>query len=41
MFDSSILFKYMFGTYVMHLDIGRDDGDDYDHRESGNEDYDK
>ena len=29
----------MFGTYVMYLDIGRDDEDDYDHGESSNEDY--
>ena len=29
---------YMFGTYVMYLDIGRDD-DDYDDGESCNEDY--
>ena len=28
----------MFGTYVMHLDIGRDDDDDYDDEESSNED---
>ena len=33
-------FKYcfMFGTYVMYLDIGRDDGHDYD-GESTNKDY--
>ena len=29
----------MFGTYVIYLDIGRDDDDDYDDRESSNEDY--
>ena len=29
----------MFGTYVMYLDTGRDDEDDYDHGESSNEDY--
>ena len=29
---------HMFGTYAMHLDIGRDDDDDYD-GESSNEDY--
>ena len=29
----------MFRTYVMYLDIGRDDDDDYDDRESSNEDY--
>ena len=29
----------MFGTYVMYLDIARDDGDDYDDGESSNEDY--
>ena len=29
----------MFGTYVMCLDIGRDHDDDYDDRESSNEDY--
>ena len=29
----------MFGTYIMYLDIGRDDEDDYDHGESSNEDY--
>ena len=28
----------MFGTYVMYLDIGRDDDDDYDDEESSNED---
>ena len=28
----------MFGTYVMYLDIGRDDDDDYDDRESSNDD---
>ena len=32
----------MFGTsYVMHLDIKRDDGDDYDDRDPSNEDYHK
>ena len=29
----------MFGTYVMYLDTGRDDNDDYDDGESCNEDY--
>ena len=29
----------MFGTYVMYLDIQRDDDDDYENRESSNEDY--
>ena len=29
----------MFRTYVMYLDIGRDDDDDYDDGESNNEDY--
>ena len=29
----------MFGTYVMYLDIGRDDVDDYDDGESNKEDY--
>ena len=29
----------MFGTYVMYLDIERDDDHDYDDRESSNEDY--
>ena len=29
----------MFGTYVMYLDIGRDDHDDYGGGESWNEDY--
>ena len=29
---------HMFGIYAMYLDIGRDDGDDYDDRESSNED---
>ena len=29
----------MFGTYVMYLDIGRDDDDDYDDGKSINEDY--
>ena len=28
----------MFGTYVIYLDIGRDDDDDYDDRESSNDD---
>ena len=30
---------YMFGTYAMYLDIGRDDDDDYDGGESSNKDY--
>ena len=30
---------HMFGIYVMHLDIGRDDDDDYENGESNNEDY--
>ena len=30
---------HMFGIYAMYLDIGRDDDDDYDDRESSNEDY--
>ena len=30
---------YMLGTYVMHLDIQRDDDDDYGDGESSNEDY--
>ena len=30
---------HMFGTYVMYLDIGRDDDDDYDDGEYSNEDY--
>ena len=30
---------HMFGTYVMYLDIGRDNDDDYDDRESSNKDY--
>ena len=29
---------HMFGTYVMYLDIGRDNDDDYDDRESSNKD---
>ena len=29
----------MFGTYVMYLDIGRDNDNDYDNGESSNEDY--
>ena len=29
----------MFGTYVMYLDIERDDDEDYDDGESSNEDY--
>ena len=29
----------MFGRYVMHLDMGRADDDDYDDGESSNEDY--
>ena len=29
----------MFGIYVMYLDIGRDDDDDYENGESSNEDY--
>ena len=28
----------MFGTYVMYLDIGKDNDDDYDDGESSNED---
>ena len=28
---------HIFGTYVMYLDIGRDDDDDYDDAESSNE----
>ena len=31
----------MFGTYVMYLDIGKDDDDNYDDGESSKEDYDK
>ena len=30
---------HMFGTYVMYLDIARDDDDDCDDGESSNEDY--
>ena len=29
----------MFGTYLMYLNIGGDNDDDYDNRESCNEDY--
>ena len=29
----------MFGTYIMYLDIGKNDDDDYDGGESSNEDY--
>ena len=29
---------HMFGTYVMYLDIGRNDDDDYDDGEYSNED---
>ena len=29
---------HMLGTYVMYLDIGRDDDDDYDDGECSNED---
>ena len=29
----------MLGTYGMYLDIGRDDGDDYDGGESSHENY--
>ena len=29
----------MFGTYVMYLNIGRDNDDDYDDGESSNKDY--
>ena len=29
----------MLGTYVMYLDIGKDDGDDYDDGESSDENY--
>ena len=32
---------HVFGTYVMYLDIGRDNDDDYDDRESSNKDYSK
>ena len=31
----------MFGTYVMYLDIGKDDDDNYDDGEPSKEDYDK
>ena len=30
---------HIIGTYVMYLDIERDDEDDYDDGESSNEDY--
>ena len=30
---------HMFGIYIMYLDIGRDDDDDYENGESSNEDY--
>ena len=30
---------HMFGTDVMYLDMGRDDGDDYDDGESSNQYY--
>ena len=29
----------MFGAYVMYLNIGRDNDDDYDDGESSNKDY--
>ena len=29
----------MFGTYVIYLNIGRDNDDDYDDGESSNKDY--
>ena len=29
----------MLGTYIMYLDIGRGDDDDYDDGESNNKDY--
>ena len=29
---------HMFGTYVMYLDIGKEDDDDHDDGKSGNED---
>ena len=29
---------HMFGTYVMYLDIGRDDDNDYDNVDCSNED---
>ena len=29
----------MFGTYVLYLNIGRDNDDDYDDGESSNKDY--
>ena len=35
------LMFHMFGTYVMYLDIGKDDDDNYDDGESSKEDYDK
>ena len=31
----------IFGTHVMYLDTGRDDGNSYDDGESSNEDYHK
>ena len=30
---------HLLGTYIMYLDIGRDDDDDYDDGESNNKDY--
>ena len=30
---------HMFGAYVMYLNIGRDNDDDYDDGESSNKDY--
>ena len=30
---------HMFGTYVVYLVIGRDDGNDYDDGEPSNKDY--
>ena len=30
---------HIFRTYVMYLDIGRDDGHNYDDGKSSNEDY--
>ena len=30
---------HIFGTYVMYLDTGRDNGDNYDDGESNNEDF--
>ena len=32
---------HMFGTYVMYLNFGKDDDNDYDDGESSNEDYHK